>query len=153
MDTSITLKVSIGLLALLVVICLLGKKELAQMTPFDFVYILVLGGLVEETIYDDLVSIWNLLYSVALWAILIYIIELIVRKFDWIRPTVKGKPTIIINNGEVDVTQLKKNKLEFEQLRTMLRQQSIFSIEENKYAILEPSGQLSVLEAELKSRS
>lgn len=151
MATSITLKVLIGLLALLVVIRLLGKKELAQLTPFDFVYILVLGGLVEETIYDDLVTIWDLLYAVALWATLIYIIEMIARKFDWVRPIVKGKPSIIINDGEIDVKQLKKNRLEFEQLRTMLRQQGVFSIEEVKYAILEPSGQLSVLETDLST--
>jgi len=149
--TSITLKVIVGLIALLVVIRLLGKKELSQLTPFDFVYILVLGGLVEETIYDDLVTVWDLLYAVFLWAILIYLIELIVRKFDWVRPIIKGKPAIIINDGKIDQKQLKKNKLEFEQIRTMLRQQGFFSIKEVKYAILEPSGQLSVMESDLSA--
>lgn len=66
LDTSITLKIVIGLFALLVVIRLLGKKELSQLTPFDFVYILVLGSLVEEMIYDELVTVWELLYAVAL---------------------------------------------------------------------------------------
>ncbi|WP_087974635.1 DUF421 domain-containing protein [Oceanobacillus rekensis] len=148
MDTSITIKVVIGLLGLLVVIRLLGKKELSQLTPFDFVYMLVLGGLVEDTIYDDLVTVWEMLYAVALWAVLIFIIELIVRKFDKLRPIIKGEPSIIINDGVLDVKQLKKNKLESEQLRTMLRQQGIFSIKDVKFAILEPSGQLSIMEAD-----
>lgn len=45
LETSITIKIVVGLLALLVVIRLLGKKELSQLTPFDFVYLLILGGL------------------------------------------------------------------------------------------------------------
>lgn len=151
MATSITVKIVVGLLALLIVVRLLGKKELSQITPFDFVYLLVLGGLLEESVYDDLVSIWEVLYTIALWGILIYLIEQIVRKFDKTRTLIKGEPSVIINDGELDIKMLKKNKLESEQLRTMLRQQGIFSINEVKYAILEPSGQLSVLKNEQES--
>lgn len=151
MTTSITVKIIGGLLALLLVVRLLGKKELSQITPLDFVYLLVLGGLLEETVYDDMVSIWSVLYTIALWALLIYITELIVRRFDKTRTLMKGKPTVIISDGELDIKALKKNKLESEQLRTMLRQQGIFSIQEVKYGILEPSGQLSVMRKELSS--
>ncbi|WP_349773841.1 DUF421 domain-containing protein [Oceanobacillus profundus] len=145
------MKVICGLLALLLVVRLLGKKELSQITPFDLVYLLVLGGLLEESIYDDLVTVWQVLYAIGLWAALIYIIELIVRRFDRMRTVIKGEPSIIIKDGELDVKTLKKNKLESEQLRTMLRQQGIFSLQEVKYAVLEPSGQLSVLKNELSS--
>ncbi|MBN6205412.1 DUF421 domain-containing protein [Ralstonia pickettii] len=151
MTTSITVKIIGGLLALLLVVRLLGKKELSQITPLDFVYLLVLGGLLEETVYDDTVSIWNVLYTIALWAFLIYTIELIVRRFDKTRTLMKGKPTVIISEGELDIKALRKNKLESEQLRTMLRQQGIFSIQEVKYGILEPSGQLSVMRKEISS--
>ncbi|MFD1445541.1 DUF421 domain-containing protein [Oceanobacillus profundus] len=150
-ETSISIKVICGLLALLLVVRLLGKKELSQITPFDLVYLLVLGGLLEESIYDDLVTVWQVLYAIGLWAVLIYIIELIVRRFDRMRTVIKGEPSIIIKDGELDVKTLKKNKLESEQLRTMLRQQGIFSLQEVKYAVLEPSGQLSVLKNELSS--
>ncbi|MDO6448456.1 DUF421 domain-containing protein [Oceanobacillus profundus] len=136
---------------MLLVVRLLGKKELSQITPFDLVYLLVLGGLLEESIYDDLVTVWQVLYAIGLWAVLIYIIELIVRRFDRMRTVIKGEPSIIIKDGELDVKTLKKNKLESEQLRTMLRQQGIFSLQEVKYAVLEPSGQLSVLKNELSS--
>lgn len=148
MATSMMIKMICGLLALLIVVRLLGKKELSQITPFDFVYILVLGGLLEESIYDDKVTVWQVLAAITLWALLIYGFEKIVQKFDIARRTVKGEPTVIIHDGELDIKALKKNKLEPEQLRTMLRQQGIFSINKVKYGILEPSGQLSVLEHE-----
>ena len=66
---------------------------------------------VEETIYDDLVTVWEMLYVVAVWAVLIFIIELIVRKFDKLRPIIKGEPSIIINDGELNVRQLKKSRI------------------------------------------
>ncbi|WP_121609501.1 DUF421 domain-containing protein [Mesobacillus foraminis] len=142
---TIALKLIIGLIALLVVIRLLGKKELAQITPFDFIYALVLGGFLEEAIFDEKVSIGHLTFSIALWAILIYGIEVIVMKFDKLRPLLKGEPITIIEDGKLDLKALKKAKLEMEQLRTMLRQQGIFSIKEVSYAILEPSGHLSIM--------
>lgn len=151
METSMTVKIIVGLLALLVVIRLLGKKELSQITPFDFVYILVLGGLVEESVYDDLVTVWEVLYTVALWAVLIYAIEKIIQKYEKSRPLLKGEPSLIIHEGELNLSEVKKNDLESEQLRTMLRQQGIFSIDEVKYAILETSGQLSVMKKEFAS--
>ncbi|RDW15072.1 DUF421 domain-containing protein [Oceanobacillus chungangensis] len=151
METTITMKIIVGLIALLLVVRLLGKKELSQITPFDLVYLLVLGGLLEESVYDDLVSVWDILYAIALWAILIFIIEMIVRKIEKMRPVLKGEPSIIVSDGELDIKKLKKNKLESEQLRTMLRQQGIFSLKEVKYAVLEPSGQLSVMKNELSS--
>jgi len=146
-----TVKLVVGLIALLVVIRLLGKKELSQITPFDFAYLLVLGGLLEESVYDEVVTIWEVLYTIALWAVLIYGIEKFVQYFDKLRPIIKGEPSIIIAEGDLIISSLKKNNLESEQLRSMLRQQGIFSINEVKYAILEPSGQLSVLKTEKSS--
>ncbi|GIN71311.1 DUF421 domain-containing protein [Bacillus sp. J14TS2] len=151
MDSSITLKVICGLVILLLIIRLLGKKELSQFTPFDFVYLLVIGGFLEESVYDKKVSVWEVLYTIILWAILIFIIEMIVRKFDKLKPIIKGEPSIIVNDGELNIKALRKNKLESEQLRTMLRQQGVFSIKELKYAILETNGQLSVMTNEDQS--
>jgi uncharacterized membrane protein YcaP (DUF421 family) len=127
---------------------LLGKKELSQITPIDFVYLLVLGGLLEESVYDDMVSVWQVLYAIGLWAILIFIVEIVIRKFEMLRPVLKGVPSIIITDGKLDTKALRKNKLESEQLRSMLRLQGIFSLKEVKYAILEPNGQLSIMKHE-----
>ncbi|MGP4040805.1 DUF421 domain-containing protein [Gracilibacillus sp. D59] len=121
---------------------------MSQITPVDFVYLLVLGGLMENAVYDDTVTIWEVLYSLAMWSLLIYILELLVRNLEWLRPIVKGKATIIIEDGVLNIKNLKKSKLESEQLRSMLRLQGIFSIKDVKYAILEPSGDLSVMEKE-----
>lgn len=150
MDTTITLKIIIGFIALLIVLRLMGKKEFSQITPVDFIYLLVLGGLLEDAVYDDMVTVWEILYSIGLWSVLIFILELSVRNMEWLRPIIKGEPSIIIHDGVLNIKNMKKNKLEAEQLRSMLRLQGIFSVKEVKYAILEPSGELSIMETEEK---
>ena len=50
---SITMKLVFGLIGLLLVVRLLGKKSMSEITPFDLVYTLVLGGILEESTYDD----------------------------------------------------------------------------------------------------
>jgi uncharacterized membrane protein YcaP (DUF421 family) len=148
MITTITIKIIVGFLAIMLVIRLLGKKELSEVTPFDFVFVLILGGILEEALYDDKVRIWNVLYTIVLWTALNLIINLIVRKFEKIRPVIKGEPSILINDGILSIEELKKNKMESEQLRSLLRQQGVFSIKEVKYVILEPGGQISALKKE-----
>jgi uncharacterized membrane protein YcaP (DUF421 family) len=148
MITTITIKIIVGFLAIMLVIRLMGKKELSEVTPFDFVFVLILGGILEEALYDDKVRVWNVLYTIVLWTALNLIINLIVRKFEKLRPVIKGEPSILINDGILNIEELKKNKMESEQLRSMLRQQGVFSIKEVQYVILEPGGQISALKKE-----
>lgn len=145
MMLTITLKVILGFIALMLVIRLMGKKELSEVTPFDIVFLLMLGGILEETLYDNKVQVWHFLYAIILWTVLSLITNLVVRKYDKLRPFIKGEPSILINKGVLDIKELKKNKMETEQLLSLLRQQGIFSIREVKYVILEPGGQISVM--------
>lgn len=124
LDTVI--KLALGLGALLAVTRLLGKKELGQFTPFDFVYALILGSLLEESLYDHKISIWQMLFGVAVWAVLIYIVEILVGKNDKLRRLFKGSSTRLMKDGKLDLEKLNKNHIEMEQLRTMLRQKEYF---------------------------
>lgn len=142
LDTVI--KLALGLGALLAVTRLLGKKELGQFTPFDFVYALILGSLLEESLYDHKISIWQMLFGVAVWAVLIYIVEILVGKNDKLRRLFKGSSTRLMKDGKLDLEKLKKNHIEMEQLRTMLRQKGIFSLKEVRDLYLETSGTISV---------
>lgn len=142
---SISLKLVFGLVSLMLVTRVLGKKALADVTPFDLIYTLVLGGILEESIYDDKLNIGHLVFALFLWAALIYIIERIVQKNTRVSRLLKGEPSVIIRDGVINLKALSKNHIEMEQLRTMLRQQQCFSLENAKHVILESAGQVSVL--------
>lgn len=145
---SIAVKLVVGLIGLLIVMRLLGKKPMSEITPFDLIYTLVLGGIVEESIYDDAVHIGHIAFSLLIWGALIYAIEVFVQKSDGVNRTVKGKPSVLVLDGKLNVAELEKNHMEMEQLRTLLRNQDCFSLKEAKHAILETGGEISVMKKE-----
>ncbi|PLS18327.1 hypothetical protein CVD28_08370 [Bacillus sp. M6-12] len=145
MYPSIVLKLLIGLIALVFVTRLLGKKHMSQVTPFDFVYALILGGTVEETIYHQDHTIPQMLFSIAIWGALIYTVEKLTQRFDKLRGPLKGSSQILIQDGKVSIEELEKANLELEELRGMLRQKDIFSLKAVKYVFLETNGEISVM--------
>ncbi|WP_165005458.1 YetF domain-containing protein [Enterococcus sp. ZJ1668] len=142
---TIALKLVFGLMGLLLVVRLLGKKSMSEITPFDLVYTLVLGGILEESTYDDNVHVGHVLFAIALWALMIFGIERIVQKNEKVNRWVKGEPSVLIKDGVLNMAELSKNHIEMEQLRAILRQQGCFSLENAKHVVLENAGQMSVL--------
>ncbi|MGG0668032.1 DUF421 domain-containing protein [Sporosarcina koreensis] len=138
------LKLVVGLIAFLIVIRLLGKKHLAEMTPYDIIYLIMFGGILEESLYDNKISIWMFLFSLAVWAVAIFAIEKLVSRFNRLRILLKGEPAQLIADGKINQKAFKKNQLEMEQIRTMLRQQGIFSLREVRDMYIEPGGQISI---------
>lgn len=134
-----------GFFALLLVTKLLGKTQITQLTPFDFVSGLVMGELLGNAIYNKDISVHYVLYAIALWGTLIYILEATTQKIKKTRSILEGNPAIVIRNGKLDRVQLKKNKLDLNQLQHLLRDKDVFSIREVEYAVLEQNGTVNVL--------
>lgn len=137
-------KLFFGFIALLFMARVLGKKELAQLTPFDFIYAIVLGGIVEESIYEDAASWRHVWFAVAVWGVLHHAAGKATLKSDRLRVWLKGESSILIKDGKFNITELNHNRLEMEQLRIMLRQQGVFSFREVKDLYLEPGGEISL---------
>ncbi|WP_100398484.1 DUF421 domain-containing protein [Bacillus sp. FJAT-44742] len=144
----LTVELLIGFFALLVVTKLLGKTQITQLTPFDFISALVLGELVGNAIYDKEIHVTYVLYAIFVWTVLISTIEKITQKFKRSRNVLEGKPTIVIRNGQLDYEALQSNKLDINQLQHLLRDKDIFSLKDVQYAILEANGSVSVMKAD-----
>lgn len=143
--SNLTIELIIGFFALLIITKILGKTQISQITPFEFISALVLGELVGNAIYDKDINIFYILYAVFLWAVLLYTIEILTLKFKGTREIFEGKPCILIRNGQIDFNELKKEKLDINELQSLLRAKDIFSMREIQYAILETNGSISVL--------
>ncbi len=124
---------------------LIGKREINQLSPFDFISALVFGDLVGDTIYDEEVSVWKLVFSLIVWALLSYVFDKIMEYRKSIRKKLEGNPDLLIMNGEIDMKAMKRNKVEFEELKMMMRQQNVFSLSEVAFAVYETNGSLSIL--------
>ncbi|NGZ76799.1 DUF421 domain-containing protein [Saccharibacillus alkalitolerans] len=142
---TLILKLISGLLALIITVRMLGKKTLSQATSFDLVYLLVLGGILAQSIYDTRVNVLHLLLAIAVWGLMVYLIEIAVRRKERARALVKGSPAMLFMDGEMQVQSFIDTNMEVEQFRSLLRQKGIFCLENVDQAILETSGGLSVI--------
>lgn len=146
MYLSIITKMVAGFIGLLIIIRVVGKKSFSHITPYDLIYTLVLGGIIAPALYNKEVHIGHVLFAMALWGLLIYIVETLVQKNNNFTKQIKGKPAVLIENGKLNLAELHKNHLEMEQLRALLRTKSCFSLENAEFALLEISGSLSVIQ-------
>ncbi|MBM4764446.1 DUF421 domain-containing protein [Bacillus sp. B15-48] len=142
---SILLEVVGGFIVLFIVVRILGKTQISQITPFDFISALVLGELVGNAIYDKETGFIIIIFSSAIWGLLIYFTEFLTQKSRKMRYILEGRPALIIKKGKLDWLQMKKNKVDIDQLQQLLRDKGVFSIQDVEYAILENNGGISVL--------
>jgi len=141
----LTVELIVGFFALFAVTKFVRKSQINEITPFDFISAIVLGELLGNAIYDEKIRIWSVIYALLLWSTLMYIVEKITQKFRKTRKLLEGDPAIIIRNGQIDFEVIKKEKLDINELLSILRQKDAFSIREIEFAILEQSGNISVL--------
>ncbi|MEH6938546.1 DUF421 domain-containing protein [Bacillus sp. JJ664] len=134
-----------GYIALFIVVKILGKTQINQITPFDFISALVLGNILGDAIYDDKANLPHILFSIFTWSALIFITEMITQKSRRARKVLEGDPSVVIKKGIIQWDELKRNRLDIDQLLQLLRAKGTFSVNEVAYAILENDGSISVL--------
>ncbi|WP_158735008.1 DUF421 domain-containing protein [Alteribacillus sp. YIM 98480] len=145
MILSITLKLIIGFFVLFLLIRIVGKKLINQITPFTFIAAIVLSELLGNAVYQKNTAILHVLYTMVLWGGLLFAVEYLSQKFLPFRHAFDGKPSMVIRNGKIDFDQLKNNRMNINQLQSLLRQSEVFSIREVAYAFIEPNGAISIL--------
>ncbi len=141
----IFLELIVGYAALLLTTKFLGKTQISQITPFDFVSALVLGEFVGSAVFQQDIGVVKIAFSVVVWGVLIYITEIITQKSRRLRNFLEGKPSLVIRKGKIIWKELKNNHLDIDQLMQLLRAKDIFSLQDVEYAVLENDGTISVL--------
>ncbi|HWI50392.1 MAG TPA: DUF421 domain-containing protein [Rummeliibacillus sp.] len=141
----ITIKLITGFILLFIIITFVGRKIINQITPFTFIGSIVIGEFLGNAVYEEHVSILEIIYSISLWGLLLFIVEFLERKFLSFRGIFQGKPSTLIKNGVIDREELKKCRMNINQLQSLLRQNETFSVREVAYCYLELNGSLSIL--------
>lgn len=134
-----------GFVLLFIIAKLLGKTQMSQITTFEFITALVLGELVGNAIFNKEVTLVHTMFALTVWGLLMYISSFVALKLLKARGILEGNPSIIIKQGRMDRQELKRNRMTINQLQIMLRQKDVFSIREVYYAVLEPTGIVTVL--------
>ncbi|WLR42977.1 DUF421 domain-containing protein [Bacillus carboniphilus] len=140
----IAIELVVGFIGLFFLTKFLGKTQITQISAFDFISALILGELVGNAVYDKDSGIKEILFTIIVWGILIYVLEIVTQKWKRTRSFLEGQPTIVIKKGNIDRESLRKSKLDINQLQHLIRSKGVFSLQEVEYAILETDGSISV---------
>ncbi|MBO9129004.1 DUF421 domain-containing protein [Bacillus sp. 165] len=141
---AIFMELVVGYGFLFMVVKWLGKMQISQVTPFDFISALMLGELVGNAVFDKDVGIWEILFAISVWGLLIHTVGIITQKSRKGRLILEGSPSMLIRKGKIDWKAMSKNHIDIDELRQLLRGKDVFSIREVEYAVLETNGTLSV---------
>lgn len=140
-----SLRTLIAFCYLLLIMRVLGKKQLGQITFFSYITGIALGNIAGEMTVEEDVTVVDGIVSMTLWALLTLAVEWISMKSVKARVLLDGEPSIVVKHGRIVEKSLRKAKLNLDDLTMLLREKDIFSLAEIDYAILEPNGKLSVL--------
>ena len=126
----------------------MGKREIGELSILDLVVFVMIAELAVLAIEDTATSIiLQLLPMLVLLAVQIFLAYLSLKSVRF-RQIVDGKPAIIINKGKIDEGAMRKHRYNFDDLLLQLREKDIRNISDVDFAILEPSGKLSIFTKE-----
>lgn len=140
----VAVKLILGFLALVLVINLTGKGNLAPASASDQVQNYVLGGIVGGVIYNDDISIPVFIVILTIWFAAVLSLRWLKKHNNLVKQLVDGKPVTLISRGKIDVKVARKAGLSANDLSFKLRMQGIYSVKDIKQAILEQDGQLII---------
>lgn len=129
---------------LLVVIRLMGKRQLGEMEPFELVITLVISELACIPISDRSMPITYGIVAISTMFVIHQLI-LLFSRIPHLQKMLSGKPVLVVNKNGVDAQALQKLNMQVNDLLQALRVAQCFSLEEVQYAIMETSGQLTVV--------
>lgn len=136
-------------LVLIIIIRLLGKREVGEISVFDLVIILLVADIATLAITDE----WSLVIPaiLSLFALLILqkVIAIISLKFPKFRRVIDYTPSIIIYDGKLNIKEMKKQSYTVEDLISQAREKGVMDLIEIQMAILESTGQLSIFKKDL----
>lgn len=141
------LRASFVYVFLLIVVRLLGKREIGNTSAFDLIVALILGEVVDEIIYGD-VTILQGVIAIVVTAIWHLVNSWASFKSEIIDKLTGAPPTIMVKNGQIQRKNLAKERLNEDELLSELRLMGVENVKEVKQATLEPNGKVSVIQEE-----
>lgn len=140
-----TWQTSLVFLSLLVFTRILGKTQVGQLTFYEYISGITIGSLAATIAGSEPDKVWNHYYDLVLFVALTYLVSVVTMKSRPLRKLIEGSPTIVIENGRIVEENMHGLRYDIDELNGQLRQQGVLDPAEVQYAILETSGDLSVI--------
>lgn len=130
-------------LLILVAYRIMGKRELGQLSTFDFVINMVMANVAAGGITGDGIWIDALMGVFVMVALQIIFAKIQIRK-PKVRPLINSEPSIIIKDGIMDYDEMQRLRITMDELGMMIRQSNVTKVDEIQYGIVEINGDLTI---------
>ena len=132
-------------IVLVLTVRLMGKRQIGEMEPSEFVVTMLIANLAAIPMQDTAIPLLSGLVPILVILGVELILAVLSLRCIRIRSFFCGKPVVLMKNGKIIEKNLQKTRVNLDELTMHLREKDIFDLTEVKYAILETNGQLSTL--------
>ncbi|MGV3466072.1 MAG: YetF domain-containing protein [Heyndrickxia sp.] len=144
------LRLCIAFIILLILTRIMGRKEISQMTFFNFVSAISIGTIGASLAIDPSITFVNGVIALVGWTLITIIMGIIGINSKKANDAIVGDPMILIRKGEIMEDALRKARLDIGSLNALLRKKDVFAVSDVDYAIFETDGSLSVMKKQQK---
>lgn len=134
-----------SLVVLFFITKLMGKKQVSELSLFDYVIGISIGNFTAEMVMSFDNQYINGVIAIITFGVISYLVSVITQKNMYLRRFLIGVPTVIIEDGKISLNALQKTKLDINDLLEQCRNMGYFNVTEISYAVLEVNGKISIL--------
>ena len=123
----------------------MGKRSIAQLAPFDLTVIIIIGSAAALPLEDEGISLWNGIIPILILSFLQYLLSVINLHWRGAEKVTQGTSTPLVVNGQILHDNRKRERVSLSDLHIVLRQKGVERVEDVALAVLEPTGEVSVI--------
>lgn len=140
-------------LFIIVMIRITGRKEIAQLSVIDLVFILLISNAVQNAMVGPNTTLWGGLLAAGVLFAVNFVLKLLMNRFRGVRKLLQGEEIMLIYNGVVNKKNLQRAHLSMEEIEEAVREHGVPDIKEVNLAVLEVDGNISVLSGDYTVRT
>jgi uncharacterized membrane protein YcaP (DUF421 family) len=141
----IVIRSAVVYVVVMVLMRLLGRRELSKMQPFDLLILVVIADFVQQGVTQQDYSVTGAVLAVGTFALLIVATSWLAWRFPRTRPIIDGNPVVLLENGNPIMDNLRRERISLEEIAAQARLQQLESLQMIRWAILETSGEISFI--------
>ena len=139
------LRTAVVFAALVLSMRIMGKRELGQLEPAELVVSVLISNLAAQPLEDTHTPLLNGLLPVATLVLLQLALSAVLLKSPGLRRVLCGRPAMLIRDGKIVQSEMRKNRMTIDELWQELRKKDVFHIDQVQHAVVETDGTISVL--------
>lgn len=121
----------------------MGRRVVSSNQPFDLIVIVVIGNLLQQGALPDDFSVTGSMLAVGTFGLMTVAFSYASYRFGFLRPSLEGKPVVIVENGRPLDDNLRRERISLHGLLTAAREEGLDSLERVRWAVLETNGEIS----------